>query len=137
MSRKVKMLEILEKYISIRKNIYSALQERNSSSLDSLNSQKHELVSKLFSFLSDREYGFFKDKIQQLISGISKNCQLEDMKNYISYGEQGKYFGCLEEQKKSIAKFIEENLVKSVTLVETEDGVMMCNGEFYHGVCHD
>jgi len=137
MTRISKMFEILEEYISLRQNIYGAIQAQNSPLVAELNARKHLLINVLFSYLSIREHDHFQTNIQKIISGVSEGCKSQDMKNYISLGHKQPYFSCLEKQKNDIKNFIEENLVKSVTLIETDDGFIICNGEFYHGVCHE
>ena len=140
MSRNKQIKELIEKYIDTRKSIYHSIQKEGlSENTKILNQEKQDLNQKIFDLVSDREYEAFTKAFQEAVGMVGSSipgCSTKEMKAYLENAYSDIYFNCLEAQKNSLITLV-DNVVKSVvTILDADNSIMVCNGEYHNGLCN-
>jgi hypothetical protein len=130
MSRKEKILQLLDLYIDLKKHIHQAHSEKDQAKASELNIKKHHAIIKMYDSLDVREQIGFIEKFQAVLNDESTSCSLQMTSK--------EYFGCLDLQKTSLTDLIYDTVMPTVTLIEHEDAISMCAGDydFFTGICH-
>ena len=140
MSRKDEIKELVGRYVDTRVSIYHSIQKEGlSTSTQVLNQEKKELNKKIFDLVNDREFEVFTKGFQQAIGMVDSKisgCSTHEMGIYIKNANSATYFNCLNLQKNALIKLVDDIVHPIVTLVDMEDGIIICSGIYHDGVCH-
>ncbi len=135
MSREDKIKKLVAQYIDVREKVYHSITtEGLSSNSRSLNQEKKGLEKTILDSLNHREYDVFAKGFQEII-GMSGSripgCSTQEMGVYLKNSNSVAYLNCLNLQKNALIELVDEVVRPLVTIVDAEDGIIVCNG-----ICH-
>lgn len=138
MSRKAKIEAVINEYINVRKDIFTAIQNSQgvSPTVSRLNAKKQELVQTAFNLLSEKEQVLIYNGFAEIIENKIPGCSAKEMKSYLTQSQTENYFNCLELQKTEIKNLFTHEIFSRTTIVDLEDGILVCSGGYHNGECY-
>lgn len=138
MSRKSKIEALINEYIDVRKSIYTAIQSSQglSPTVIALNAKKHELIQTAFKLLSDKELAVVYNDFAEVIQNKVPGCSAKEMKSYLTQPQSENYFNCLELQQAEMKNLFNHEIFSRTTIVDLEDGILVCSGGYHNGECY-
>ena len=140
MSKQDNIKELIKKYMDARVAIYDSIQKQGTSSAtETLNQKKKDLSQEILDSVNDREYNAFAKGFQEAIGMVGSKipgCSTKEMGTYLKNANGDTYFNCLLLQENALIELVDNVIRPRVTLVDAEDGIIVCNGLYHDGICH-
>ena len=94
---------------------------------------------KILDSLNHREYDVFAEGFQEIIGMVGAKipgCSTQEMGVYMKNANSDAYFNCLELQKNALIELADDVIRPVTTILDTEDGIIVCNGLYLDGICY-